>query len=61
MKKKCSKCGLEFECNHSEECWCTNFMISEKLSEYLKRNYKDCLCEKCLTEYIENQENNFAP
>jgi hypothetical protein len=58
MKKKCPKCGKEFECKHSGECWCTSIVISKRLSEWLKENYKDCLCKDCLTDYVENQENN---
>ncbi|MDL2262903.1 cysteine-rich CWC family protein [Bacteroidales bacterium OttesenSCG-928-I21] len=52
MRKKCPKCGSEFECNHSEACWCTSLEIPEKLSEYLATNYDNCLCKQCLTEYV---------
>lgn len=54
MNKTCPKCGLEFECKHSGECWCISFDISKELAEFLKNNYEDCLCKQCITEYIES-------
>lgn len=60
MKKKCAKCGKEFECKHTAECWCNDLKISKNLSEYLRNNFDNCLCKNCLTEFIEKQENNFV-
>lgn len=56
MNKKCPKCCAEFECLHNLDCWCSKYVLSEKLSLYLRSNYVDCLCENCLKYYIENAE-----
>lgn len=56
-EKECEKCHKIFNCTHSAECWCAEFKISEKLGKYLAKNYKDCLCNECLKNYIENEEN----
>ncbi len=52
MIKKCERCNQEFNCRHDDifECHCIHVPISEKAQKYLKENYKDCLCNKCLRE-----------
>ncbi|MDR2836930.1 MAG: cysteine-rich CWC family protein [Bacteroidales bacterium] len=52
MKKICEKCKQEFECNHSEDCWCSKEALSGEVLKYLKENYPDCLCKTCLKEII---------
>lgn len=55
MKKKiCEMCKLEFECKRSENCWCLKINISEELSDYLKSNYSDCLCQNCFEVLVKN-------
>ena len=56
MKKNCENCGKEFDCQHNANCWCKNYTIPNKLSIYLKINYKDCLCEACLKHHINNEK-----
>ena len=50
MKKICPRCGKEFECVHSKDCWCITVHLSDKTKAFLKDNYTDCLCKDCLTE-----------
>ncbi len=52
MIKKCQKCNQEFDCRHDEilECHCVRVPLNKKALQYLKENYKDCLCNKCLKE-----------
>jgi hypothetical protein len=52
MKKICENCGKEFICSHDQNCWCVRYKVSAKLSEYLKTNFKDCLCSECLENHI---------
>jgi hypothetical protein len=52
MKKICPKCRTEFECKHSSNCWCIDVKITEELTNYLRKNYNDCLCRNCLNNYI---------
>ena len=47
MKKICPKCGKEFECVHSVDCWCVKVKLSEETKQKLKI-YNDCLCKECL-------------
>lgn len=47
MKKICPKCGKEFECIHSKDCWCAKVILSEAVRTRLKA-YNDCLCKECL-------------
>lgn len=47
MKKICPKCGKEFECVHSVDCWCVKVKLSEETKQKLKV-YNDCLCKDCL-------------
>ena len=47
MKKICPKCGKEFECVHSKDCWCAKVTITDEARLKLK-NFNDCLCKECL-------------
>ena len=47
MVKKCPRCGKEFECIHSKDCWCASVKISDEVKSKLKM-YHDCLCKECL-------------
>jgi hypothetical protein len=52
MIKKCSKCEATFTCkNDARGCWCENINLSTQLLAYLKENYENCLCPKCLKEF----------
>ena len=52
MKKKCSKCKKIFECKSFDinSCWCSNIKISEMTKSFIKENYANCLCSKCLKD-----------
>ncbi|MCW3785608.1 cysteine-rich CWC family protein [Plebeiibacterium sediminum] len=61
MIKKCGRCNQEFNCRHDDifECHCIHVPISQKAQKYLKENYKDCLCNKCMKEIAQQfSENN---
>ncbi|MDR0790154.1 MAG: cysteine-rich CWC family protein [Bacteroidales bacterium] len=49
----CPKCGKEFQCQHSKECFCNKYKLSEDTKKTLLKLYKDCLCEQCLKTYAE--------
>lgn len=46
----CPKCGNVFTCTHNTSCWCTNLILNNEALEYIKANYKGCLCSICLEE-----------
>ena len=50
MKKTCPRCGKEFECVHSVDCWCVKVKLTDTTKAYLKEHYNDCLCKDCLEE-----------
>ena len=50
MKKTCPRCGKEFECVHSIDCWCVKVQLKDTTKAYLKEHYSDCLCKDCLEE-----------
>ena len=47
MKKICPKCGKEFECIHSVDCWCVKVKLTDEARQRLKV-YNNCLCKECL-------------
>lgn len=47
MKKICPKCGKEFECIHTADCWCAKVKLNDETRQKLKV-YPDCLCKECL-------------
>jgi len=52
-KKCCPACGIEFECFHNADCWCTKYSISEPNTKYLALHYNDCLCQNCLLKFAD--------
>ncbi|MCW3805451.1 cysteine-rich CWC family protein [Plebeiibacterium marinum] len=52
MIKKCERCNSEFICRSDNvfECHCVHVPISQRAQEYLNKNFKNCLCNKCLRE-----------
>lgn len=48
MDKICQVCGMKFECEESETCWCNEFRINEMKLAELKSFLNDCVCKKCL-------------
>ena len=47
----CPKCGREFVCRHSAECFCTKYRLTPEVSAKLRSLYNDCLCEDRLRGY----------
>ncbi len=60
MKQKtCPNCTQKFQCGANEkQCWCINISLSPLTLAKLKESFVDCLCEKCLTEYLKKEEGN---
>ncbi len=52
MVKECPKCRIEFDCMHNEifKCHCSRVALNDEALKYIKENFKDCLCNKCLQE-----------
>ena len=50
--KNCPKCGVSFECkvNDVTNCQCYGVNLNEKQRDFVKTNFGDCLCRKCLEE-----------
>ncbi|MDD2632970.1 MAG: cysteine-rich CWC family protein [Bacteroidales bacterium] len=47
---QCPRCGKEFACSLTGNCWCSGvFVPPDKLSE-LSGKYTRCLCPDCLNE-----------
>jgi hypothetical protein len=55
--KICPRCGRTFQCDKDLSCWCNRLVIPEKLKEFLRENFTDCLCENCLIDL--GAEKNF--
>jgi cysteine-rich CWC protein len=47
-EKRCSKCGLAFDCGGLFGCWCRDVKLSEAQLAMLRKRYVDCLCPTCL-------------
>jgi hypothetical protein len=49
-QKRCSKCGLTFECGGLFGCWCRQVKLDQAALAALKQQYDDCLCPSCLRQ-----------
>jgi hypothetical protein len=50
--QNCESCGEEFLCQIGlKGCWCSSVELSEKTREYLRENFKLCLCPECLRKF----------
>jgi hypothetical protein len=48
-RKTCESCGEEFSCGaKSGKCWCFEVDLNSETLENLRKNFENCLCEKCL-------------
>jgi len=50
-QKRCSKCGLAFECGGLFGCWCRDVKLDRATLDALKERYDDCLCPDCLKQF----------
>ncbi|NVO18598.1 MAG: cysteine-rich CWC family protein [Bacteroidetes bacterium] len=51
QKKKCPRCGSEFNCSTSSKCWCYEYDIPAENLDKLEAEYDSCLCPECLKLY----------
>lgn len=47
-EKRCSKCGVAFDCGGLFGCWCRDVKLTEAQLAALRGRYADCLCPDCL-------------
>ncbi len=47
-EKRCSKCGVAFDCGGLFGCWCRDVTLTEAELAGLRQQYSDCLCPTCL-------------
>ena len=53
--QNCESCGENFACEITiKGCWCSQVKVSPQTREYLRQQYKLCLCRQCLVK-IEEQ------
>jgi len=50
-QKRCSKCGLAFECGGVFGCWCRDVKLDAATLLELRGKYADCLCPACLSAF----------
>lgn len=51
VNKICPRCHGSFHCDVKEGCWCENVTLGKDTLKKLRRDYIDCLCEKCLKTF----------
>lgn len=47
----CARCGTGMACYGDENCWCQSVNIMPQTLQVLQKQFKGCLCKKCLTVY----------
>ncbi len=51
----CESCGEEFSCGANVgKCWCFAVEVKAETLAELRRDYKNCLCQKCLVSFTKN-------
>jgi hypothetical protein len=56
-KLVCESCGEDFSCGSKiGKCWCFAVEVNAETLADIKTKYKECLCEKCLTELRQKAE-----
>ncbi|PJZ51928.1 cysteine-rich CWC family protein [Leptospira adleri] len=51
VHKPCPRCGSQFECGAAAlTCDCFSVSLSPKTKDFIRENYRDCLCVSCLLE-----------
>ena len=53
--KSCDRCHESFECRADsvKECHCSKVSLNAEQLTILRERYRDCLCNSCLTHFIE--------
>jgi hypothetical protein len=55
--KKCSKCQHPFECTNDKlGCWCEGLFIELDVLNSLQKEYNNCLCINCLSQFADNKQ-----
>lgn len=51
-EKQCPRCKVNFECKAGSitQCQCKDIKLTESETAFIKKQYNDCLCIKCLKE-----------
>ncbi len=49
-EKRCSKCGVSFDCGGLLGCWCRDIKLDATTLATMKERYDDCLCPDCLKQ-----------
>ena len=56
VDKTCEKCGKQFSCGESSDCWCAELPnLDEKKRQEIRDEYNDCLCEACLKAELKRE------
>jgi len=50
LPRECERCGEYLYCTANSDCFCVDIKLSKMALDYVKNNFEDCLCEKCLKE-----------
>lgn len=57
VQKKCPRCATQFECVTVDKCWCDDELhLSRESIKKIRMQYVDCLCKKCLQEFVEEEK-----
>ena len=56
MKKICPRCSTSFACreDRTDLCHCTRTFVVSGVRDYIREEYENCLCQKCLKETSAN-------
>jgi len=57
-EKRCSKCGLPFDCGGLFGCWCWRVKLDAEARATLRQQYADCLCPACLEQIAQQSPVN---
>ena len=60
-EKRCSKCGLSFDCGGLLGCWCRDVRLDQAALAALRQQYGDCLCRACLEAYAAPATDSVPP
>jgi hypothetical protein len=58
--KFCPRCQKQFECKSEEikNCQCASIDLQQYESDYIFKQYEDCLCISCLKQLRDECESN---
>lgn len=52
----CERCGDSFGCGaKSKSCWCAEVELNSETLKRLGKNYRECLCPKCLGKFADEE------